>query len=73
MWSSSHLHSFSVSQEMFIAMDEDDIWNDKEADMLLEYIDRFIELFDEKCYETAATHAANSPRAVLRHMEVMKW
>ena len=52
---------------------DDDPWGFKEADMLLDYIDKFVKLFDETEYKKAAVHAAYSPRGVLRHMEVMKW
>ena len=53
--------------------DEGDLWSEKEAEWILEYIDRFFELFEEKSYSAAAIYAANSPRAVMRNMEVMKW
>ena len=53
-------------------MDDDDPNTEKEAELMLEYIEKFNELFEELKYEEAAVHAANSPRGVLRSMETLK-
>ena len=34
--------------------------------MMLEYIERFNELFEDGHFEQAAVHAANSPKGILR-------
>ena len=34
--------------------------------MMLEYIEKFNELFEDGQYEEAAVHAANSPKGILR-------
>ena len=44
---------------------------EKEAELILEYIDRFNELFSDEKYDLAAVHAANSPRGVLRNVETL--
>nr|XP_056709268.1 clathrin heavy chain linker domain-containing protein 1 [Euleptes europaea] len=44
----------------------------KEAAALLEYIERFNELFSRGQYESAAVFAANCPRGVLRNEETME-
>ncbi|XP_006122185.2 clathrin heavy chain linker domain-containing protein 1 [Pelodiscus sinensis] len=43
----------------------------KEAEDLLEYIERFNELFSYGQYEAAAIYAANCPRGILRNEETM--
>ncbi|OCT79278.1 clathrin heavy chain linker domain-containing protein 1 [Xenopus laevis] len=43
-----------------------------EGQDLLEYIERFNELFLSRQYNAAAIHAANSPRGILRNMETME-
>ena len=53
-------------------MDDDDPGAEKEAELMLEYLEKFNELFSEGQYEKAAVHAANSPRGVLRSMETLK-
>ncbi|XP_078672231.1 clathrin heavy chain linker domain-containing protein 1-like [Branchiostoma floridae x Branchiostoma belcheri] len=53
------------------SFEDDDPNKEKEAEMLLEYIDKFHELFDEECYQDAAIHAANSPKGILRTPETM--
>ncbi|XP_066282329.1 clathrin heavy chain linker domain-containing protein 1-like [Branchiostoma lanceolatum] len=53
------------------SFEDDDPNKEKEAEMLLEYIDKFHELFDEQCYQDAAIHAANSPKGILRTPETM--
>jgi len=63
---------FESKAKQVISIDEDP-WSLKEADILFDYIDKFVKLFEETEYKKAAVHAAFSPRGVLRHMEVMKW
>ncbi|XP_064599978.1 clathrin heavy chain linker domain-containing protein 1-like [Liolophura sinensis] len=46
--------------------DEDDPSREKEAEMMLDYIEKFNELFEDGKYEEAAVHAANSPKGILR-------
>lgn len=52
-------------------MDEEDLETEKEAELMLEYIDKFNELFNDGEYDNAAVHAANSPRGILRTMETL--
>lgn len=51
--------------------DDDDPTQEKEAESILEYIDKFNEFFNEEEYYKAATHAANSPKGVLRAVETL--
>uniref|UniRef100_A0A8D0GH82 Clathrin heavy chain linker domain-containing protein 1 n=1 Tax=Sphenodon punctatus TaxID=8508 RepID=A0A8D0GH82_SPHPU len=51
---------------------EHDPSKSKEAEDLLEYIERFNELFSRGKYEYAAIYAANCPRGILRNIETMK-
>ena len=51
--------------------EDDDPTKEREAEMILEYIEKFNELFEEGRYEEAAIHAANSPKGILRTMETM--
>jgi hypothetical protein len=46
--------------------EDDDPNKEKEAEMMLEYIEKFNELFEDGKYEDAAIHAANSPKGILR-------
>ena len=46
--------------------EEDDPNKEKEAEMMLEYIEKFNELFEDGNFEEAAIHAANSPKGILR-------
>ncbi|KAK6180919.1 hypothetical protein SNE40_008884 [Patella caerulea] len=46
--------------------EEDDPNKEKEAEMMLEYIEKFNELFEDGKFEEAAIHAANSPKGILR-------
>ena len=39
--------------------------------MMLEYIEKFNELIEDKKYEEAAVHAANSPKGILRTPETL--
>ncbi|XP_021366978.1 clathrin heavy chain linker domain-containing protein 1-like isoform X2 [Mizuhopecten yessoensis] len=48
------------------SFDDDDPNREKEAEMMLEYIEKFNELFEDGKYEEAAIHAANSPKGILR-------
>ncbi|WAR19798.1 CLHC1-like protein [Mya arenaria] len=48
------------------AFEDDDPNKEKEAEMMLEYIEKFNELFEDGKYEEAAIHAANSPKGILR-------
>ena len=52
-------------------IEDDDPTKEKEAEMILEYIEKFNELFEDGKYEEAAIHAANSPKGILRTMETM--
>ncbi|KAM9061860.1 clathrin heavy chain linker domain-containing protein 1 isoform X1 [Sarcophilus harrisii] len=51
---------------------EEDPSKAKEAEVLLDYIERFNELFVNGDYESAAIFAVNSPRGILRNMGTMK-
>ncbi|XP_069464341.1 clathrin heavy chain linker domain-containing protein 1 [Ambystoma mexicanum] len=51
---------------------DEDPSNIKEGDDLLEYIERFNELFEAGQYESASVHAANCPREILRNMHTME-
>ncbi|XP_075719145.1 clathrin heavy chain linker domain-containing protein 1 isoform X1 [Rhinoderma darwinii] len=44
----------------------------REAEALLEYVERFNELFVNGQYKAAAVYAAHSPRGILRNMETME-
>ena len=48
------------------SFEDDDPNKEKEAEMMLEYIEKFNELFEDGKYEEAAIHAANSPKGILR-------
>nr|XP_006638533.2 PREDICTED: clathrin heavy chain linker domain-containing protein 1 isoform X1 [Lepisosteus oculatus] len=52
--------------------EEDDPSKVKTSELLVDYIERFIELFEAGKYEAAAFHAAKSPYGVLRNMETME-
>lgn len=51
--------------------EDDDPAREKEAEMMLEYIEKFNELMEEEKYEAAAIHAANSPKGILRTPETL--
>ncbi|MGH0132990.1 UNVERIFIED_CONTAM: hypothetical protein FKN15_059552, partial [Acipenser sinensis] len=55
-----------------VGFEEDDPLKIKASELLLEYIERFLELFEGGHYEAAAFHAANSPHGVLRNSKTMK-
>ncbi|XP_069787554.1 clathrin heavy chain linker domain-containing protein 1-like isoform X2 [Narcine bancroftii] len=59
----------SVWPEVF---NDDDPSNIGEAAYLLEYVERFTKLFEEKQYEAAAIYVATCPRGILHNMEVME-
>lgn len=42
-----------------------------ESEYLVDYLDRFVELFDSCQYEEAALHAAHSPHGVLRNVQTI--
>jgi hypothetical protein len=42
-----------------------------EAEFILDYIDKFNELFENNLYRDAAYYAAASPRGVLRNIETL--
>ncbi|KAH9495526.1 hypothetical protein Btru_013499 [Bulinus truncatus] len=48
------------------SIEDDDPNKEKEAEMMLEYIEKFNELFEDGLFEEAAIHAANSPKGILR-------
>ena len=52
--------------------EEDDPAKEKEAEIMLEYIEKFTELMEDEKYEEAAVHAANSPKGILRTVETMQ-
>ncbi|XP_071962550.1 clathrin heavy chain linker domain-containing protein 1-like [Antedon mediterranea] len=60
------------SQETVTSFDDDDPTKEKEAELLLDYIENFNDLFDSKKYVQAAMHAANSPKGILRNTETME-
>ena len=49
----------------------DDIVLDDESDLILDYIERFNDMFDKRRYAEAAQFAAVSPRNVLRNLETL--
>ncbi|KAJ8013878.1 hypothetical protein DPEC_G00034370 [Dallia pectoralis] len=55
-----------------VAFEEDDPSKVNEAELLVDYIERFIGLFEAGEYEAAAFHAAKSPHGVLRNTETME-
>ncbi|XP_041038041.1 clathrin heavy chain linker domain-containing protein 1-like isoform X2 [Carcharodon carcharias] len=59
----------SLWPELF---DDDDPSKINESTYLLEYVERFNELFDNKQYKAAAIHVANCPRGILNNLEVME-
>ncbi|KAM6956249.1 clathrin heavy chain linker domain-containing protein 1-like [Aplochiton taeniatus] len=55
-----------------VAFEDDDPTKVNESELLVEYIERFVDLFEGGEYEAAAFHAAKSPHGVLRNMETME-
>ncbi|CAD5121424.1 DgyrCDS9940 [Dimorphilus gyrociliatus] len=68
---SSALAKTSFEMKDDVAAEEDDPTKEREAERMLEYIDRFNELLDEGLYESAAYHAAISPKGILRIPETV--
>ncbi|XP_033102699.1 clathrin heavy chain linker domain-containing protein 1-like [Anneissia japonica] len=61
-----------TSQETVTSFDDDDPTKEKEAELLLDYIEHYNALFEDKKYVQAAMHAANSPKGILRNTETME-
>ncbi|KAJ8046059.1 Clathrin heavy chain linker domain-containing protein 1 [Holothuria leucospilota] len=59
------------SQETTSNFEDDDPTKEREAELLLDYIDQFNDLFEEKRFSEAAMHAANSPKGILRNPETL--
>ncbi|XP_072031866.1 clathrin heavy chain linker domain-containing protein 1-like [Amphiura filiformis] len=59
------------SADTATTFDDDDPTKEREAEMLLEYIEHFNDLFEEGRYSDAAMHAANSPKGILRNPETL--
>ncbi|XP_067092506.1 clathrin heavy chain linker domain-containing protein 1-like [Osmerus mordax] len=55
-----------------MAFEEDDPSKVNDSELLVDYIERFINLFEAGEYEAAAFHAAKSPHGVLRNTETME-
>ena len=51
--------------------EDDNPSKEKEAELIMDYIDMFNALFDDEKYEAAAIHAANSPKGILRTMDTL--
>jgi len=49
--------------------EDDSTSKEEDTDAMLDYIERFNELMDNKVYSAAALHAANSPQGILRTTE----
>lgn len=47
-------------------LDDDEPDKEQESEMMLDYIEKFNELFEDGLYEEAAVHASNSPKGILR-------
>ncbi|PIK59196.1 putative clathrin heavy chain linker domain-containing protein 1 [Apostichopus japonicus] len=59
------------SQDTTSNFEDDDPTKEREAELLLEYIEQFNDLFEDKHYSEAAMHAANSPKGILRNPETL--
>ncbi|XP_078086009.1 clathrin heavy chain linker domain-containing protein 1-like isoform X6 [Mustelus asterias] len=59
----------SLWPELF---DDNDPGKINESAYLLEYVERFHKLFNDKQYKAAAMHVANCPRGILNNLEVME-
>ncbi|XP_066553077.1 clathrin heavy chain linker domain-containing protein 1-like [Amia ocellicauda] len=55
-----------------VGFEDDDPSKIKASELLADYMERFLELFDGGQYEAAAFHAARSPHGALRNMETME-
>jgi len=51
---------------------DSDSLDDRDADVMLDYIEQFNELMEDKRYYDAAVHAANGPRGILRTQDTMQ-
>ncbi|XP_071480646.1 clathrin heavy chain linker domain-containing protein 1-like [Diadema antillarum] len=60
------------SQETASTFEDDDPTKEREAELLLEYIEHFNEMFEDSRYLEAAMHAANSPKGILRNPETLQ-
>ncbi|XP_076872044.1 clathrin heavy chain linker domain-containing protein 1-like [Brachyhypopomus gauderio] len=58
-----------INTDLFEADDPNKV---NESELLKDYIERFMRLFEAGDYEEAAFHAAKSPRGVLRNAETME-
>ncbi|XP_070576563.1 clathrin heavy chain linker domain-containing protein 1-like [Ptychodera flava] len=65
--STSKMSLTSQANSMQSSFEDDDPTKEREAEAMLEYIDKFNELFEEGFYAEAAMHAANSPKGILRN------
>lgn len=61
----------STGQDTTSNFEDDDPTKEREAELLLEYIEQFNDLFEDKHYSEAAMHAANSPKGILRNPETL--
>ncbi|XP_078260971.1 clathrin heavy chain linker domain-containing protein 1-like [Rhinoraja longicauda] len=52
--------------------DDDNPSNINESTYLLEYVESFTKLFDDKQYKAAAIYVANCPRGILNNMDIME-
>ncbi|XP_030628175.1 clathrin heavy chain linker domain-containing protein 1-like [Chanos chanos] len=55
-----------------VSFEEDHPGKAKESELLVNYIERFMDLIEGGEYEAAAFHAARSPYGILRNMETME-
>ena len=67
----SLVNAFKQSIQSSVIADVSDLDN-KEASSMIEHIEHFHILFDEKRYEQAAWHASRSPKGVLRNVETFR-
>jgi hypothetical protein len=65
-----YLESFSHKQDDDGDGQEEDVLED-EAELLLDYIEKFNDLFENKKFIEAAYFAAASPRNILRNAETL--
>ncbi|MBN3309061.1 CLHC1 protein, partial [Amia calva] len=60
------------ASDVKVGFEDDDPSKIKASELLADYMERFLELFDGGQYEAAAFHAARSPHGALRNMETME-
>ncbi|XP_077997756.1 clathrin heavy chain linker domain-containing protein 1-like [Glandiceps talaboti] len=65
--SASKMSLASQDTTSYSTFEDDDPTKEREAEAMLEYIEKFNELFEEGEYTEAALHAANSPGGILRN------